>query len=186
MQPLPSAPQQFSRTDEQSVRDIIRRAVSDTEDALKDHLIQRGEVLKRVDETRTSTATVADDGALAAPLPANAKRFIRGTIFFDTAVAADFKWRHNGPAGLALLRLRRHVIIPGATAYSDVAVDTAYSAADIAVAGAGTNGGIVQFDAIIHNGATAGMFAFLWAQNTSDAGATIVRAGSLLEWIKIG
>lgn len=63
-----------------------------------------------------------------------------------------------------------------------IAVDTAFSAADLTLTGTGTNGGFVMLSGVVHNGANAGTFSFQWAQNTSDGTATVVRAGSYLEY----
>lgn len=139
-------------------------------------------VNKVSDESRTSNATLADDSALIFPMAANSKYTFRGTIFFDTGASGDFKWRHSGPASPTLVRLVRQWIIPGGTAFAGIAVDQAYSSADLALTGTGTNGGVVWIEGIIQNGVNAGNFAFRWAQNTSDAVSTIVRAGSYLEW----
>lgn len=139
-------------------------------------------VMKTADQTKTSTTSLAADTALVMPMQASTKYAIRGRIFIDTVAAADFKWRHVGPASPTLVRVHRRSIIPGGTADQGIAVDTAYSAADLTLVGAGTDGGWIEFDAIIHNGANAGNFEVHWAQNTSDVGSTIVRAGSYLDY----
>ena len=136
---------------------------------------------KSADTSRTATTTLAADPDLKVSMAANTKYRIRGRIFFDTTATGDFKWRHAGPASPTVVRVQRNVIVPAATAFASIAVDVAYSGVDIPMAGTGANGGFVAFDAIIHNGAAAGDFSFLWAQNTSDVGQTIVRAGSYLE-----
>lgn len=142
-------------------------------------------IKKAADQSKTSNATLANDTDLVVPLLASTKYAIRGLVFFDTGATGDFKWRHVGPASPTLVRILRQWVLPGGTAFAGIAIDTAFSAADLALAGTGTNGGVVAFDGIIHNGANAGSFAFAWAQNTSDAVATIVRAGSYIDWAQI-
>lgn len=110
---------------------------------------------------------------------------MRGRIFFDTNATADFKWRHVGPALPTLVRILRDWVVPGATTYAGIAVDTAFSAADLAVLTTGTNGGWIEFDGIVHVGVAGGMFAFAWAQNTTNVGAATVRAGSYLEYMTV-
>lgn len=142
-------------------------------------------VKKTGDQSVTNNATLFDDAALRFAMLANTKYAIRGRIYFDTGATGDFKWRHVGPSSPALVRIRRQNILPGTTAWANIAVDTAYSAADIALAGTGTNGGYIEFEGIIQNGAAAGEFKFQWAQNTANGTPTVVRAGSHLEYAVI-
>ena len=141
--------------------------------------------MKTADESRNLTITVANDTDIQFDLAANTKYRFQGNIFFDTVAAADFKWRIAGPTGATLIRIHRYNIAPGTTTHSDIAVDTAYSVADIAVTSGGADGGYVHFQGIIFNGGTAGTFAFQWAQNTSNASNTTVRAGSFLAIVEI-
>jgi hypothetical protein len=141
-------------------------------------------VKKTSDTTRTANTTITADPALSFALAANTKYFVRVRVFFDTTAAGDFKFRHTGSASPTLVRLRRAHVVPGATAFAGIAVDQAFSASDVAVAGTGTNGGYVEIEGVIHN-LNAGTFAFAWAQNTSDAGNTSVRAGSYIEYMTV-
>lgn len=141
-------------------------------------------VHKAADTTRVN-ATLASDPDLQFAMDAASRYVLRGRVYFDTGATADFKWRHAGPASPALVRISRSWILPGATALAGVAVDAAFSAADLALAGTGTNGGWVDFDGVVTTVA-AGTFAFQWAQNTATAGQnTTVRAGSYLEYRKL-
>jgi hypothetical protein len=143
-------------------------------------------VVKKVaDQTKTANITIANDTELSFAMAPSTKYQVRGTILFDTGATGDFKWRHVGPASPTLVRLFRQWIIPGTAVFAGMTVDTAFSAADLALAGAGTTGGLIQLEGAVHNGLNAGNFAFAWAQNTSDATATIVRAGSYLEWMQV-
>jgi hypothetical protein len=78
--------------------------------------------------------------------------------------AGDFKFRHTGPASPTLVRIEREWILPGTAAWVP-GVDTAFSAADIALAGTGTIGGVIYFEGIIHNGPNAGTFGFIRAEH---------------------
>lgn len=138
-------------------------------------------VHKTADESVTSSTTLHNDATLQIPLLASTKYAIRGEIFFNTTAAADFKWRHAGPASPTLVQVRRSWIIPGGAAYEGVAVDTAFSTADLFIKSTAAPG-YISFTGIIHNGVNAGTFVIQWAQNTADPGATTVRAGSYLEW----
>lgn len=138
-------------------------------------------VMKTADETIQSDTTLGVDATLKVTMLANTKYAIRAKIFFDSGATGDFKWRHSGPASPTLVRLVRVHVVPGGAAYAGVAVDTAYSSADITLNGS-ASAGWVEFDAIIHNGANAGDFEFQWAQNASEAVNTTVRAGSYLDY----
>jgi hypothetical protein len=141
-------------------------------------------VAKKADQIRTATTTIAPDDELLFSMAAGAKYLVRGGVFFDTTASADFKWRHVGPASPTLVRIKRQWLVPDSAAFAVfyAFVDTAFSGVDLAVVGTGTTGGCVLLEGVVHNGANAGNFSFNWAQNTSDAGNTIVRAGSYLEY----
>lgn len=140
-------------------------------------------VRKTASESRPSTTLLINDGVLYATLAPSTKYAVRASIIFDTTLAGDFKWALIGPAAPTLIRIARRWIVGNGAAYAGVAVDTGYTPAQ------GLDGtlgaGLVEFYATIHNGVNAGVFAFQWAQNTNDAGATTVLAGSVLEYMVI-
>lgn len=139
-------------------------------------------IKKTADQARPSSNALAADNTLVFPMLAGTKYIVRVRAFFDTGATEDFKYGFTGPASPALIRMRRAAIIPGATAFLVSPVAVAYDATGIALTGTGTNGGSIEMDGIIHNGPNAGNFAFAWAQNTSGAAQTTVRAGSYLEY----
>jgi hypothetical protein len=139
-------------------------------------------IVKLENETRNSDATLANDDELLFTMAAETKYAVRGRIFFDTAAAADFKFALTGPASPTLVRILRKHVDPNALTTLIIASEVAYTASTAVAGGTGTTGGWVEFDAIIHNGDNEDTFAFQWAQNTSNAGDTIVRAGSYLEY----
>lgn len=143
-------------------------------------------ILKTATETRTASAVLANDAVLAIPMLANTKYFFRIVVFYDTTTAADFKYRHAGPASPTLVRIRRTGLLNSGTAFSGIGFDTAYSAADVQMLSAVATGGWVMIEGIVHNGANAGNLTFQWSQDTSDAGNTSVLAGSYAEYRKIG
>jgi hypothetical protein len=140
-------------------------------------------LVKTADTTRTANTTITADPTLTFTLAAATKYKLRMRVWFDTTAAGDFKYRHTGSATPAVVRIQRNHTLPAGTTFV-IAVDAAFSAADVAMAGTGTNGGYIEWNGIIHN-TNAGTFAFAWAQNTSDAGNTIVRAGSYLEYTTV-
>lgn len=140
-------------------------------------------IYKGSDEAKTNTNTLGTDTALQFSMVANAKYAVRLQAFFDTPPAADFKWRHVGPASPTLVRIKRNWIVPGGTAFAGIAVDSAFSAADLSLTATASSGGFVELDGIVHNGANTDVFGFSWAPNTAASGDTIVRAGSRLQYL---
>ncbi len=141
------------------------------------------EIVKSADQTKTANTTLATDSELSFTMAISAKYRVEMEVYFDSTAAGDFKWRHVGPTSPSIVRLSRRAIVPGAAvAFSSILVDLAFSAADLPLVSTGTTGGVIYLEGIVHNGANAGTFGFQWAQNTSDAGNTIVRAGSILRY----
>lgn len=137
-------------------------------------------ISKSASETRQSGATLADDTDLLFAVAASTKYRIRGTVFFDTTAAADFKYGWAIPASPTLVRIFRSDAVAGA-APAEIAVDVA-NVATVTLAGSGTTGGLVTFTYLLHNGSTAGNWSFQWAQGTSTAADTTVLAGSYIEY----
>jgi hypothetical protein len=135
---------------------------------------------KAADETRTGTTTLTDDAILKFNMLASTNYRIRGKVFFDTTANGDFKYAMNAPSAPTLIRGVRTSCIAGGTP-AELVVDVA-AVGSTSLAGAGTTGGYVAFDFLHQNGVNAGLWSFQWAQDTSDAGNTIVRAGSYLEY----
>lgn len=131
-----------------------------------------------------SSTTLISDPDLVVPIGINSLMVLRGFINYSATTTGGLKWQHAGPAGPVEVQVNRQALAAAGSAYSGVAVDVAYSAGDIAVTG-GTGSGAIEFSATIHNGATAGNFVFKWAQNASDATATIVKSGSYIDYISL-
>lgn len=130
--------------------------------------------------TRTNTATLAADPDLSLAMAANTTYYIRCSIYYDTQNAPDFKYSTSGPTG-TLVRTTHSYLAPAATSYVDaISTVTTGSVSTAIVANAGS--GNVKLDTIWQNGATPGTWAFNWAQNTSNGGATTVLAGSTCEY----
>lgn len=134
-------------------------------------------VKKKVDQPKTTDTTLAKDEQLLFSMAANTTYAVRGKIFY-TAGAGAFQYQWEGPAAPTLLYLRHSYQDPGASPATPT-VDTAYNIATTMAAG---NGGFIEIDAIVQNGANVDAFAFAWAQFSSDAAATTVNAGSYLEY----
>jgi len=140
-------------------------------------------VSKAADQAKTADVTLANDSALVFTMAANTKYRIRARIHVSTANGTpDFKSRLTGPASPTLMLM--HWRNPNAASGLESAarMEAVYSATDYLLAGTAAFENVIYIDGYVHNGANAGTFAFQWAQNVSDAGATTVRAGSYLEY----
>lgn len=137
-------------------------------------------VTKSSDETRTTNTTVTADSTLTFPVLANTKYRFRVLAFFTSPSTPDFKFSVLGPSSptVFLCRYQRG----GLSSFdSDHACRTSYPSA-ITVPSASDQSGYIEIDGVLHNGSNAGTIDFGWAQDTSDAGSTIVRAGSHIEY----
>jgi hypothetical protein len=104
-------------------------------------------------------------------------------VFFDTGTPStgDFKFDLSGPASPTAVRLVRYDMGPSAAVETAVQ-ETSYTSAT-AILGAG-QGGRLKIEMIVQNGSTAGTLALRWAQNSSNANATTVLAGSSVKYLK--
>jgi hypothetical protein len=141
-----------------------------------------GARLKTTDETVTSSTTLQNDDDLRFSALASTKYGFEIECWYDTPTAADFKYDVNGPAGASLVQIVCEHIAPGAAAFTDNAIQTAFAFTAIAVTETSGTNGFVRIRGIVHNGTTAGTGVMRWAQNTSNASATTVRAGSLIRF----
>lgn len=132
--------------------------------------------------SRSSTTTLANDPDLQFEMAANTNYMIRMRVFFSTVAAGDFKFALVGPASPNSVSVVRKHIDPSALTTLVTASEGVYTASTAIAGGAGTAGGYIEFDIRVRNGTNAGTFAFQWAQNASDAGATVVLEGSYLEY----
>lgn len=141
-------------------------------------------------ETRVNSQdrTVAASTTLVAvpELTINLGRFqrllFRFSLFYSSPAAADLKYRLVVPTGLTLYRCFRETWAPDATALAFAQDTSNNGTTDITVLHAANTDGFIKGTGIIHNGSTAGDFQLQFAQNTSDAGNTILRAGSFLDF----
>ena len=135
---------------------------------------------KPSDTARNTTTTLVADPSLQVSVNPSTMKIVRGKIRYTTTVAAGFKWDLSGPAAPTAVDVDRHELLPGASVFSDILTDAAYTSAQTRVVAA-TSVGVIYFEARIVNGANSGNIAFRWAQGVSDGADTKVLAGSYLE-----
>lgn len=148
-------------------------------------------VVKSVDETRTSVTTVSDDGHLFASLEANSVYRFNSVLLFDGPEAADATITYTVPAGAtggwAPYAGTLGTTVPDGSAQLKVAARQFGSNSDIGVmaSSASLAGIIANPRGVITTGATPGLLRLRWSQQTSNATAVTLRAGSTLEVVKV-
>lgn len=138
-------------------------------------------VRKGTSQNKQSDTTLATDSDLTVTLTASKTYAVRGRVWFDTPAAADFKYS-IAFAGTTLYC--KHTYYPAGSATGTTAI-AATSPASATVLGTGTTAGLVEFDAIAVVDGSNRAFNFQWAQNTSTASNTTVRAGSYIEYMQM-
>lgn len=145
-------------------------------------------VTKTADQSVTSSTALVNDTALSVTVAANATYQLMDCVLFYNGAAqgtADLKFQFTGPAGSTLNMTA--LAFPtsggfGGTVFSGI---TGLSATRTA----GTNGSSNTLPALLYGTlvttATAGTFQLQWAQNTSNATATIIKAGSVLTLYRV-
>lgn len=140
-------------------------------------------IFKKINEVRTSTTTLANDPELKVNVKNGKKYRIRFGIRGLTAAAADFKWAIVGPtlSALTIFYDVQTTDTPTAKTYNGFL--SAYTGTQTILV-ATDSAFRLDVDVFFWAGAD-GLFAFQWAQNTSNAGNTIVFFGSSLEFAEI-
>ncbi|MEV6436327.1 hypothetical protein [Streptomyces anulatus] len=125
-------------------------------------------VRKTADQSVTSSTTLVNDSHLVLPVVANATYTLFLMCVFSGGTTGDIKFSWGVPSGTVLRWVDQ-------TGTSGLAADL-----DVYSAPGGTTQVGLQIWATVVTSGTAGNIQFRWAQNASDATATIVRANSQL------
>jgi hypothetical protein len=142
-------------------------------------------VTKPTSQSVTSSTALVNDSALAVAVAANANYEFTCQLFFIAANGpGDIKWTWSVPAGSALIYQNLHNE-GGGTGVNNSGV--ANSDADTPfAAGGGSPTEAARMTGNLNTSATTGNIQLRWAQNTSSATATQVRANSQLILRRIG
>jgi hypothetical protein len=141
-------------------------------------------VRKAADESVTSSAVLQDDNDLILPVLANEVWLATWYLVWTAAAAGDLNTRFTFPSGT----------IAGSSVWvkdNDVMTAGVYSATsspslEVSYAGAGaTVIGPVPVSVLYTGGGTGGNVTLQWAQKTSDATATVMKANSSLWAVKL-
>lgn len=142
-------------------------------------------VAKSADTTRNNSTALTADPELQFAMAANTTYNFKLSVFFSTTAAGDFKYGYTGPAGATRIVVKAVTMVPNATAYVVSTIASAYNTAGIALTSNATGVGFIELEGLIQNGANAGSFQFLWAQNTSDNGPTLAIGGSYIKYDRV-
>ena len=134
---------------------------------------------KASDQPLTSSTTLASDSALLVPLEASAKYDVELKLYYTggTTGSSDLKFAWTVPSGTTITGSALAISNPLGVAllYYTQATASVFSASN----GTGNPFGIRVWGTVVTS-STTGNLQLTWAQNTSSATATTVKAGSLL------
>lgn len=144
-------------------------------------------VKKITDESRNTTATLADDSALLFSCSSATRYQVRMKVFVTTANATmDFKFgiAYSGTHTSAFMRWVAQVPGAGAGTDNENTFSTASLVSSQALLAATFGPCFIEVDVTILTD-SSGTLSFQWAQNTSNASDATVLAGSYLEHMTI-
>lgn len=149
-------------------------------------------IAKTSNTARSSTTTLAADPVLLVPVLANRIYRMEAFLLVTSGITPDFKFDFTGPAGSAHA-FNTITLARSAAQGSTTPIDVRYGEDGLAVAPPSPAGATyatqrLQLHVVgtLDTAGTAGNFTFRWSQNTSDAGATTVYAGSWLRLEEMG
>lgn len=144
--------------------------------------VERFPIVKAADETRTATTTLADDAELVMPFRAYDMVEFEALLFVSSPPAADFKIGMTFPAsstGQWGIQTGLDTAVTGISGDMKNFVVTAIT--DSVTVGGTGNRQMICVRGVVTIGPADGSIKLQWAQGTSDAGNTIVRASSMLK-----
>lgn len=133
-------------------------------------------LLKPADTSRSSDGSLSNDPILQFAMDPGALYAIEILVFFN-AGAGGIKYALTGPTAPQHIFVRRIHFNGAVTNGFDVGYTASTGLAGSAV-------GYIKMEIDLFNDTNSGTFAFQWAQNASDAAATIVQAGSYIRYVK--
>lgn len=140
-------------------------------------------VRKSSDQSVTSSTTVVNDSQLKFAVAANETYIFEAWLYTYAADGTpDIKVTFTGPSGSTVLWSSSQVIFNAGGSTTLTVVSAGATTADLFV---DANFRAIQLYGTILNSTTAGDLQFQWAQNTSSANSTTVKAGSYIYGIKV-
>lgn len=140
--------------------------------------------VKTADQEKASDTTLANDDELYVTVEVNAVYVVKFELFYQTTSTADFQFSITGPASPSSVGIRGFA--GGRNTTSTAFIDLDFGETNTVSGAASGNGGHVEAVIFVKNGSNLGNINIQWAQNTSDAIATILYAGSYISWMRVG
>ncbi len=154
--------------------------VRDNFRAMGPHLLVR----KTADESVASSVAFQADEVLLFPVAANEIWLTEWVLLYTAAAAADLQYRFTFPTGGSLVHTSIFPNAADTVAWQSSSGTTSPTTA-IQVAGNAAILVLHDFRLVYINGANAGNVVLEWAQVTSNATATVMKANSTLWGVKL-
>jgi hypothetical protein len=147
------------------------------------HLIVR----KTADQSKVSDTTLADDNTLALTVATNEIWLITLYLLYEGSSTGDFKYAFTFPSGTlgGTCVWYDQTNTLGVTNSYFYATTSPSAAKNLTGQASGITVGPVPINMLYVGGGVGGSVKFQWAQNVSDATATIVKANSTLWAVKL-
>ena len=137
---------------------------------------------KTSDQSVTSSTTLVSDSALFLPVATSALYIFNCLILNTGLTGGQIKMQFTGPAGATM----NSGIIGFASAGGNTFGATFRGFASTVIFDTPTSETPILWQGSIQTSSTAGTVQFQWAQGTSNATATVVKAGSYLSMVRSG
>lgn len=128
---------------------------------------------KTADESLANTAAIQDDDDLTFTVEANSNYLITAVLLVSAGTSGDFKFNFNLPASAIV-----DGVYLGELTVADFSEFSEAADEDVQVEDSAEHP--IQLTATLQVAGTAGTATFEWAQQTSNASATTVHAGSVM------
>lgn len=154
-----------------------------TYDVVNRYFVQQTSVIKSADETVTSSVTLQNDDHLSVAVLANSQYFVEFFIIYDAIQAADIQIGWSAPSGATFDWTHGGLGTSATTSVGPVSRNYR-TLSDVGTIGgpsasSGTNAVIPGEGRLVTVG-SSGNLVFRWAQNTSNATGSVVKANSVL------
>jgi len=163
-----------TRAGQRMVVDVLRSMVYD-------------EVAKATTETVTNSNAYQDDDELFLPAEANATYRFDLLLLHSSGTTGRFKMQFTAPTGATVSWgvIGVEISITSSTNVANVIMPSRLVSDILGLGGGNLTGTTALISGVLTTSSTAGNLTLQWAQNTSDAAATQVRAGSALRMKRI-
>lgn len=145
------------------------------------------EVVKATTESVTSSTTYQDDNELFLPALAFAQYRFDLLLLHSSGTTGRFKMQFTAPASATVSWgvIGVNIAVGSSTLVTDTIMPSRVVGDILGLGGGNLTGTTALIQGVLTTNATAGNLMLQWAQNTTDANATQVRAGSALRMKRI-